>query len=231
MNKTYDTIYKQDSKGKLRAWYMEQQGDQYRTFDGLVDVGSDGFMASLMSQLPPEENPGQETPFLGEATSLESGSNVQGFEMEDYIAFRAKGIAAPRMDGGTAIFQSGVTSVDPGVYPNLRNIARRRMADFIQDSIARAGKKYGKKLATFTRRQALSTEIRQFLRALLSKNNPASQRIAGFTVDAKSGNTPETLAAGIYRLIISVRTLASLDAIVLQTEIGEGVTVSEQLAA
>jgi hypothetical protein len=201
------------------------------TVDGNVDVGADGVMASICSQLQPEENPGQETAFTGAVNSLETGSNVQGFQMPDYTAFRASGIAAPRMDGGVMVFQSGVTSVDPSVFPNLRNIARRRMADFIQDSIAKRGKSYGKKLATFVRRLALASEIRQFLRALLSKNNPSSQRIAGFSIDSKSGNTPDTLAAGIYRIIISVRTLASLDSIVLQTEIGEGVTVTEQLAA
>lgn len=34
MDKIYDTIYKIDSKGKTRIWYMEQHGDRYRTWDG-----------------------------------------------------------------------------------------------------------------------------------------------------------------------------------------------------
>lgn len=34
MDKIYDTIYKIDSKGKTRIWYMEQQNDRYRTWDG-----------------------------------------------------------------------------------------------------------------------------------------------------------------------------------------------------
>lgn len=34
MDKIYDTIYKIDSKGKTRIWYMEQNGDRYRTWDG-----------------------------------------------------------------------------------------------------------------------------------------------------------------------------------------------------
>lgn len=28
-------LYKRDSKGKVRVWYMEQDGDRYRTFDGV----------------------------------------------------------------------------------------------------------------------------------------------------------------------------------------------------
>ena len=34
MEKIYDSIYKIDSKGKTRIWYMEQQDDRYRTWDG-----------------------------------------------------------------------------------------------------------------------------------------------------------------------------------------------------
>lgn len=203
-------------------------GDGF-TADGNVDVGSDGFMASIMSQLPPEENPGQLTAFTDAVNGIETGSNVQGFQMEDYTTFRARGIAAARMDDGVAIFQSGVTSVDPGPFPNLRNIARRRMADFVQDTLARRGKAFGKKLSTFVRRKAFTNEVRQFLESLLSRNNISSQRIAGYTLDAKSGNTARTLALGIFRLIIKVRTLASLDSIVLETTIGESVEVEEQL--
>jgi hypothetical protein len=199
------------------------------TADGNVDVGMDGFVASICSQLPPEENPGQETAFTAAINGLESGANVQDFEMSDYVQFRAKGIAALRMDDGVAVIQSGVTSVDPGVYPQLRNIARRRMADFIQDTLARRSKGYGKKLSTLRRRIALATEIRTWLDTLLSKNNPSAQRIAGWTVDSKSGNTPTSLGKGLYRLIIKVRTLASMDSIVLETTIGEQVTVEEQL--
>jgi hypothetical protein len=202
------------------------------TADGIVDIGADGFMASILSQLAPEENPGQETPFAGGIVSLEKGNtDVQNLEINDYIAFKAAGIAALRMDDGTAIFQSGVTSVDPSVNPGLKNIARRRMADFIQDSLARRCKAFGKKLSTSKRRRAIALEVRGFLENLLNQTNPDSQRIAGYTLDASSGNSPDTLALGLYRLVIKVRTLASLDSIVLETTIGESVEVAEQLPA
>lgn len=149
--------------------------------------------------------------------------------IQDYTSLKAAGIAALRMDDGVAIFQSGVTSVDPGVNPALKNIARRRMADFIQDTLARRAKGFGKKLSTIARRKAMSSEIRQWLAGLLSKNNPAAQRIDSFSIDDATGNTKDTLAQGIYRIIIKVRTLASLDAIVLETTIGESVQIDEQL--
>ncbi len=37
MNKTYDTLYSKDSKGKTRVWFQEQSGANYRTISGLQD--------------------------------------------------------------------------------------------------------------------------------------------------------------------------------------------------
>ncbi len=125
------------------------------------------------------------------------------------------------------VFQSGITSVDPLVSPELRNIARRRMADFIQDTLAARLKSFGKKLNSFSRRKAIASEIRIFMNGLVSANNPSSARIEDYILDEKGGNTAASSALGIFRLILKVRTLSSLDAIVLQTEIGESVSVSE----
>lgn len=196
--------------------------------DGVVNVGSDGFLISVCSQLNPEDNPGQLTGYTIGALGLESGNpDVLNMGINDYIAFRAKGICAPRMESGTLIFQSGITSVNPTVFPSLRNIARRRMADYIQDSLAVRLKAFGKQLSTPSRRAAIVSEIRSFMNQLLSPGNVAAQRIDGFKVDPVSGNTPETLGLGIFRVILSARTLASLDSIVLQTTVGELVDVSE----
>jgi len=197
------------------------------TATGNLNIGADGFMASILSQLPPEENPGQETPFAAGVNSLETSGVATALEITDYQNLKAAGIAGLRVDNGVVIFQSGITSVDPTIFPNLKNIARRRMADFIQDTLARRLKGFGKKLSTNARRKAMTSEIRQFLGGLLSVSNPDSQRIAGFSINDKDGNTPTTLAQGLYRIILRVRTLASLDSIVLETTIGESVTVEE----
>lgn len=200
------------------------------TSDGTVDVGADGFLASIMSQLPPEENPGQTTPFTTAVVGLESSANAQGYTIVDYQNFKNAGICAPRFDDGTCIFQSGVTSVDPNVNGGLSRIARRRMADFIQDTLSLRLKAFGKKLNTNVRRIAIQGEIRAFMEDLLGLNNPGTQRIAGFTLSIK-GNTPTTLGQGLFRIRLDVRTLSSLDAIVLQTTIGDQVQVQEQLPA
>jgi len=179
----------------------------------------------VCSQLNHEENPGQLTDFLGNVNGLETSPNVQGFDIDTYKAFKAGGICAPRIEAGEAFYESGCTSVDPAVDFVLRNIARRRMADFIQDSLSVALKPILKKLMTRARRRAVSTAIREFLLQLQSPTNDTLQRIAAFATDDRTGNTPATLNAGIYRVIIRVQTLPSLDVLVLDTTIGETVNV------
>lgn len=206
-------------------------GDGF-TADGLVDTGFDAWLASLMSNLPPEENPGQLTSFMTAIQAIESGNtDVQDMKIDDYKAFKSAGIAALRIDDGTPIVQSAKTSVNPTTFPNLQNIARRRMADFIQDSIAPRLKAFNKKGNTRERRALVLGEIEAFMNELLSPNNPSAQRIDSFLTDAKSVNTPESIAAGTFRIRLKTRTLSSLDFIVLDTEIGENVITVEEQAA
>lgn len=199
------------------------------TADGIVDVGSDSWLASICSQLPPEENPGQLTNFAVDMLGIERGNaDVQALTMADYIAFKAAGICAPRMDEGVAIFQSGVTSVNPALFPNRKNIARIRMSDFIGDSLATAMRPYAKKLATRQRRAQVVGETNGFMASLAP---PVAERIDSYLLDAVTGNTPDSLAAGLFRLILKVRTLPSLDVIVYDLEVGEGVVTVTARAA
>jgi hypothetical protein len=207
---------------------------------GTVSVGSDGFMASILSQLPPEQNPGQLTSFTSAATGFEVASNGVGvndntpLQLADYINFKANGIAAPTFSSGAMQFQSGVTSVQAAVDPAQAPIHRRRMADYIQDSLALALQPFVKQLMTINRQAAVTLLIRQFLIGLLSPTNSNAQRIAGFYLDTVTPNlappggiSPTTL--GLWRATILVQTLPSMDDIVLDTTIGD--TVNVQLAA
>lgn len=198
------------------------------TSDGIVDVGFDTWVASTCSQLAPEENPGQVTDAMLGIVSIERGNaDVQALTMDDYKSFKKSGIAALRIDNGDVIIQSGVTSVDPSTNPNLKNIARRRMADFIQDTLAERLVAFNKKLQSRSRRAQSLGEVDAFLASLESANQPENQRIDSYSIDGKSGNTASSIAAGIFRMIIKVRTLSSMDVIVLDTEVGENVTIQE----
>lgn len=197
-------------------------GDGF-TADGFIDVGFDSFVCAVMSQLPPEENPGQLTDFALGALAIEAGNaDVQSLNINDYKAFRSSGIAAPRIDDGRMIIQSGVTSVDPSVQPNFRNIARQRMSDFITDTLARRLKSFGKKAMTRSRRAAAVGEVRAFMKGLLD-----DERIDSFSTTTAGANPPEKLAKGIFRIVNKVRTLASFDAIVIDSTVGENVSVED----
>jgi hypothetical protein len=196
------------------------------TADGIISVRGDMPLATICSQLPPENNPGQQTGLIDSFFQVESvGVN---FGISEYIALKAAGICAPRKDRvAGSIYQSGVTS---DLTSGRTTIARRKMADFLQDSQATLLIPYIKLPNTQARRDSVRAVLEQFLGSLLSEQNPELARIAAYSIDDVSGNTPATLANGVFVLVERVQTLSSLDAIVLQTQIGEGVVATLEAA-
>lgn len=197
------------------------------TDDGIITVRPDGPLTTVCAILPPENNPGQATGLLEDFFELNTFGETLGIEA--YKAYKANGISVPRIDrqSGT-VFQSGVTtSTDPARV----TMARRKMADFIQDTAAELLNPFAKQV----NRQSVRDQIRGlwegFLAGLLSENNPDLARIAAFRVDdsINAGNTAAVLAQGVYYLETQVQTLSSLDDIVVRTEIGEGVVISTDI--
>jgi phage tail sheath protein FI len=107
------------------------------------------------------------------------------------------------------------------------NINRRRFADFIEDSLAQALQPFVKLPVTNALIDAAQGEIDNFLNDMKSSNNPAAQRISDYSVDAKSGNTRSQLALGIFVIKVAVQMLATADFIVLQADVGPGVTIKQ----
>jgi len=206
--------------------YQMKGADGFVHTDGLLDTHLNAWMASLLSNLPPERNPGQGTAPVPDVMAPVIGFQrlVSGLLMSDYIAFRSSGIAALRIDRTVGpIFQSGITT---SLTSGEKNINRRRMADFIEDSLAQRFVAFSKLPLTNSLKDAILSEADAFLSGLFSENNPPAQRISGYLLDDKSGNTPDLEAKGIWVLIGKVRTLATADFIVLQIEAGEGVKVT-----
>jgi len=198
------------------------------TTEGILDIRSDVFMASILSNLNAERNPGQATDpvplCLSPVLAFQSGLPVDGYSMSDYIQFRQNGVAAIRFDRSAGkTFQSGITS---SLISGQKNINRRRMADEIQDSLAAIYEKFSKLPLTTQLKTAIDTETNAYLESLLSSTNPANQRIEAYAVDSKSGNTFEFNVAGIYVVIVRVRMLATADDIVLQAEVGPTVNIT-----
>ncbi len=198
------------------------------TDDGVIVVRPDGPLTTVCAILAPEENPGQQTGLIDDFFAVDpSGETIT---IDTYIAWKAAGICAPRIDriSGT-VFQSGVTSsLDSG----RKTSARRKMADFIQDTAADLFAPFSKKLNTQARRDKIRGLWEAFLAGLQSRQNPELARIESFRVDdsVNAGNTPEVLAQGVYFLQTTVRTLSSLDDIVVQTEIGPNAITTQQAA-
>ena len=195
--------------------------------DGVIDQRADIFMASILSNLASERNPGQATdpvPTCLEGIIGFQSGNLPSFTMTDYILFKQYGVAAIRFDRtGVKVFQSGITS---SVTSGQKNINRRRMADEVQDSLATIYEKFSKLPLSTQLKDSIDAETVAYMEGLLSSANPAAQRIEAYSVDTKSGNTPQLNAQGIYVVIVKVRMLATADNIVLQAEVGPTVTVS-----
>lgn len=204
--------------------------DGKTTDQGDLDTPGMGWLIATMSTLAPERNPGEatETTATSLAGVLGIARNVPTLDINGYKFLKQKGISGLRIDRRVGPnIQSGITS---SLTSGQKNINRRRMADFIEDSIADRLVEMAKLPLTEELKDTILTETTEFLEGLLSANNPAAQRIAGFNpVDGVSGNTPELEACGIYVIIVSVRTLATADHITIQADIGEGVVLTQTL--
>jgi hypothetical protein len=210
--------------------YRLRTADTNTTVDGILDIRSDFRLLSILSNLPPERNPGQAAEpvpsLMSSVLGLQRG--VTDLGINEYTALRAAGIVALRIDRTAGpIYQSGVTS---SLISGKKNINRRRMADFIQDSLAERAVQFSKLPLTTQLKDGLVAETDAFLTELLSPNNPSAQRINAYQVDDKSGNTPDLEAKGIFIVITRVRTTPTADFIVLQTEVGENVVIVQEVA-
>jgi len=201
--------------------------DGTTTDDGVIDVTADTLLASLLSNLQPELNPGQAADPVPRIMSSVIGyqRGCPALDMSDYILFKQYGCCALRMDRVSGpIFQSGVTT---SLTSGETTINRRRMADFIQDSLAARYNQMAKMLGRQSIKDSLLAETDAFLGDLLSDNNPEAQRIDSYTIDDRSPNTPALSAQGVWVIKSTVRMLMTLDTLVIQSEVSpDAITVT-----
>jgi hypothetical protein len=196
------------------------------TDDGVITIGSDGPLAFINSYLNPEENAGQDTGQLGFVVGLEE---ISGYAPTKalYTAYKAAGICAPRVNRvNNIVFQSEVTTE---LLPGRTTQKRRKMSDFIQDSLANLLLPESKKLMTDSREAAIDANFDNFLGGLLSLNQPDNQRIADYSITNTTSENPDLQALGISTRVTEVRLLSSNDTFLVQTEIGEGVVITREV--
>lgn len=189
------------------------------TDDGVLDVTMDTWVAALLSKLPPENNPGQAAEPVTSVFSPIRGyqRGCPSLDMNTYILFKQYGICALRMDRVVGpILQSGVTT---SLTSGQTNINRRRMADYIQDSLSARYNMMAKSLGRQSIKDSLRSETDAFFSDMLSETNPEAQRIANYLVDDRSVNTPALAAEGIWVIKHTVQMLQTLDTIVCMSRV------------
>jgi len=194
------------------------------TADGEIEIGADGPLAMINARLAPEENPGQKTDYLGNLNGLEDTGETMNRTL--YIALKDAGICAPRVDrAGNFVYQTEATT---DLTPGRTTQKRRKFADFAQDSLALALIPFSKRLATDARRTGGLTAMDSLLADWLSENDPNFSRIAAYSIEEITEEHPTWEALGIFGWRVRIQQYASMDTMVVDTEVGEGVVVATE---
>lgn len=197
-----------------------------------VTVGSASLMACTLNRMPEEWNPGQENPYIQRVASLEDAFVASPPGFEACRALEIGGVCTLIHDKAVGWwFFNGVTAAAQPTFRTRRTIKRKRVAFMVQDGLNAIAAPYLKKPATTENVQTFVASCQSFLGSLLSKDRPSLQRIADFSIDPVSGNTSDLTALGIFTLQVKVRVLNTMDTIVLKTEIGETVVITDVTAA
>lgn len=181
-----------------------------------VLVRPESWMAAILANTDVDIHPGEQDTkrFLAGISKIYNPSLTRA----DYVLLRAAGISALEIDLGDPVFVSGVVT---DLTPGKTEIARRRMADFLQLSAAYALRFHVKKKNTEARRTAISATLSGWLSGLKQQGRVVEE----FVVDMDILNSPTDRANGIQRILMRVKLVPHMLSIVLQTEIGTGVTI------
>lgn len=177
----------------------------------------ESWMATILANTDVDIHPGEEDTkrFLAGISRLYNES----LERADYVTLRAAGISAMEIDLGSPVFVSGVVT---DLTPGKTEIARRRMADFLQLSAAYTLRFHVKKKNTEARRTAIAATLRGWLNGL----KRAGRVVEDFNIDMDILNSSTDRDNGIQRILMQVDLVPHMLSIVLTTEIGTGVTIT-----
>lgn len=199
---------------------------------GMVTVSPTSFFASGLAALPPHESvagPNGEPYFYGIRALVDKTLAV-----DDFRTFARSGICAFAFSAERQKFgiKSGVTS---SLDSAKTLILRRRMADYIQESVAVELTSFQNKTLNRENKLLIKAAIEGFLNeqirlgilpseADISKTDDG-QPLRPYLVDIESANTAQSEAGGLFVVLLMVRIFPEMRFIVLRTEIGEGVEI------
>jgi hypothetical protein len=184
-----------------------------------VESGAHVFMASILSQTFVDVHAGayETRPFLAGITQLRKESITRG----DLISLRNAGISTLEKLTGGFQFRDAVTT---SLTPALTELARRRMVDYLQLSTVAYLQPFVKSKSTQSNRDGMTAGIDAFLNGL--KND---ESIVEDYDPITIITTAAERAAGIEKLLMRVKLISHMLYVVLITEIGTTVVITEQV--
>lgn len=185
------------------------------------------WLASILSQVPEDVHAGsfQTVALLAGCTRVTNTS----LTVPDLRSLKAAGISTlERLKNGFQFRSVLTTSLQPG----RTELARRRMADFLQLSASDRLATYVKGKNTPEERALMGSELTAFSTGLqdskrvIAKDDPQAGK--GFSVDQVSGNTPGQRAQGEEHILWRVRLIGHMLALVFDTDISTGTIIQAQ---
>lgn len=220
-----DVATQRDADGRLIFAYNWLE----TVVDGLkVFTSPASWYASILSQTAPNVDPAYagNTQFLAGVTGIK-----RLLSRQDYINLMAAGISAFEFDGDIGF------KIKSGIVTQIANsskvtVLRRRMADYLTNSIGRFLKVYQNDVNSQSKRDNVKSAILNFDRSQeqlgILPTDAEVQNGKAKIVDIKSLNTNDSIAQGKFYIVYKRRIFSSMRFIVLKAEIGESVVVTEQ---
>jgi hypothetical protein len=204
----------------------------YTTIGGTSTVVSPtSFYASLLSQIAPNIDPAYaaNAQYLSGIDALDADLQVS-----DYVTLWQAGISAFENDPDFGM------KVKSGVVTQIADsskimVFRRRMADYIIQSLAKFLKNYQNAPNSLLNQTSCNTAMTLFNTLLegegLVPKDAEVETGKASLIDTKSLNTDDSISQGYFKIIYKRRIYSSMRFIVLQTDIGTSVVVTESEAA
>lgn len=182
----------------------------------LIDAPPHHFMGAILSQTDVDVHVGsaEASKFLGGCRKLRN----ENWSVGDYQLLKAAGISALEKVSAGFQFRSGVTA---SLVSGRTEIAARRMKDYLQISASERLKYYVKAKNTRVNRAQMAAELTAFCSDL----KDSERIIESFSIDQTTVNTANQRAQGIEKILWRVRLIGHILSLVLETEIGTGVTI------
>lgn len=221
-----DVANYRDTEGRLIYAYPYV----FTTINGVSSaVQPQSFYASLLSQIAPNIDPAfaGNAQYLSGIDSLDLGTQLA---RADYISLMNAGISAFEVDSNVGIkIKSGVVTQIADSSKIM--IFRRRMADYIIQSLAIFLNNYQNAVNSLINRNNVATAFQTFNRKLektaLVPTDAEVLSGKASLIDTNSLNDDDSIANGEFFVIYKRRIYSSMRFIVLQTQIGTSVVVTE----